>query len=44
MRGADPLLDNSVVSTVKTWRYRPLLANGLPVPFTTIINFEFKSL
>jgi periplasmic protein TonB len=40
---ADPLLDDSVVSTVKTWHYRPLMANNIAVPFCYFGRFEFKS-
>jgi protein TonB len=43
MKGADPLLDDGVVAKVKTWRYRPLLANGLPIPFCYVKGFDFKS-
>lgn len=42
VKGADPLLDEGVVSTVKGWRYRPLLANSTPVPFCYPAMFEFK--
>ena len=40
---ADPTLDNNVVAKVKTWRFRPLMANGTPVPFCYFGRFEFKS-
>ncbi len=40
---ADPTLDGIVVATVKTWRFRPLMANGTPVPFSYFGRFEFKS-
>jgi protein TonB len=43
MKRADPLLDDSVVSTVKGWRYRPLMANSTAVPFCYFGRFEFKS-
>ena len=43
MKGADSLLDESVLSKVKTWRFRPLLANNVPVPFCYPATFEFKS-
>jgi len=43
MKGADPALDSGVVSTVKTWRYRPLMANATPVPFCYPATFEFRS-
>lgn len=40
---AEPTLDGNVVTTVKTWRFRPETVNGMPVPFCTFKNFEFKS-
>jgi len=44
MKGADSVLDQNVLSTVKSsWRFRPLLANGVPVPFCYPATFEFKS-
>jgi protein TonB len=44
MKGADPLLDSGVVSTVKGWRFSPNTANGMPIPFCTTNMFEFKSI
>lgn len=43
MKKSDPLLNDSVERTVKTWRYRPLFANNTPVPFCTLASFDFKS-
>lgn len=43
MKGADPLLDEGVVNTVKTWRFRPYLANNTPIPFSFTNVFEFRS-
>jgi len=43
LQGADAQLDRNVVSAVKTWRYRPLLANDTAVPFCYFGRFEFKS-
>jgi protein TonB len=44
MKGADPQLDEGVTSTVKSsWRFRPLMANAMPVPFCYPATFEFKS-
>jgi len=42
-KGADPLLDDGVIATVKTWRYRPLAANDVTVPFCYPALFEFKA-
>jgi protein TonB len=40
---AEPTLDDLVMAAVKTWRFRPLLANGKPIPFSYFGRFEFKS-
>lgn len=40
---ADPTLDNNVGAAVKAWRFRPMTANGTPVPFCYFGRFEFKS-
>ena len=42
MKGADALLDEAVMSKVKTWKFRALLANNVPVPFCYPATFEFK--
>jgi len=42
MKGADALLDDAVMSKVKTWKFRALLANNVPVPFCYPATFEFK--
>jgi TonB family protein len=43
LKRADPTLDNNVLSAVKAWRYQPMTANGMPVPFCYVMRFEFKS-
>jgi len=43
LQGADSLLDGNVVSAVKKWRYRPLLADNNAVPFCYFGRFEFKA-
>jgi hypothetical protein len=43
-RPAHPALDGHVASTLRTWRYRPLMAASLPIPFCTFVRFEFRSL
>ncbi|HET6148580.1 MAG TPA: energy transducer TonB [Polyangia bacterium] len=43
LKGTDPTLDNNVVSAVRGWRYRPLLADSNAVPFCYFGRFEFKA-
>jgi len=43
LKGTDPTLDDNVVSAVKGWRYRPLLADNNAVPFCYFGRFEFKA-
>ena len=43
MKGCDSLLDGGVLSTVKSWRFRPYMANATPIPFSYLATFEFKS-
>lgn len=43
LKHAHPALDNNVVNVVKTWRFKPMMANGTPVPFAYVGRFEFKS-
>jgi hypothetical protein len=43
LRTAHPTLDGNVVSAVGRWRYRPLVAGGIPVPFCTLARFEFRA-
>jgi outer membrane biosynthesis protein TonB len=43
MKRAHPMLDGNVVNEVKTWRFRPLMANGTAVPFCYFANFDFSS-
>ena len=40
---SDTLLDASVLNTVKTWRYRPMTINDMPVAFCYPARFEFQS-
>jgi len=42
MKGCDSLLDAGVLSTVKSWRFRPYMANATPIPFSYLATFEFK--
>ena len=37
------VLDDSVINTVKTWRYRPMTVNDTPVAFCYPVRFEFRS-
>lgn len=43
IKGADPAVDDIVVATVSTWRFRPFLLNDRPVPFCYIGNFSFRT-
>jgi hypothetical protein len=43
LRTAHPTLDGNVISAVGHWRYRPLLAGGIAVPFCTLVRFEFRA-
>jgi len=42
LKRADPVLDANVVSAVKGWRFRPLLANATAIPFCYPATFQFK--
>jgi periplasmic protein TonB len=42
LKGVDPTLDDGVMRTVKTWRFRPYMANNTPIPFCYPANFEFR--
>src|ERR1051325_1093322 len=41
VRTGHPLLAKSALQTVRTWRYRPTLLNGVPVEVTTDIQVLF---
>lgn len=43
LKGSDPALVQNLISAVKGWRFRPLMANNVVVPFCFFANFEFKS-
>jgi hypothetical protein len=43
MKRSRTVLDDSVINTVKTWRYRPMTVNDRPVPFCYPVRFEFRS-
>ena len=36
------LLANTVLKTVKTWRFKPFLSEGHPTVAVTILHFSFK--
>jgi len=45
MKSTESMLDSGVVETLRSnWRFRPYLANSMPIPFCTIKDFEFKTL
>ncbi len=41
VREGHPLLGDSVLQTVRAWRYRPTRLNGLPVEVATDIEVTF---
>jgi periplasmic protein TonB len=41
LRG-QPLFDQAAVDAVKQWRYRPLLLNGVAVPFIVTVTLSFS--
>jgi hypothetical protein len=43
LKTAHPTLDGNVRSAVGRWRYRPLLAGAVAVPFCTLVRFEFRA-
>ncbi|MBC8132211.1 MAG: energy transducer TonB [Deltaproteobacteria bacterium] len=43
LKKAHPTLDKNVLETLKGWRFRPLMANGRPVPFCYPLPVEFQS-
>jgi len=45
MKSTESQLDSGVIDTLRSnWRFRPYLANAMPIPFCTIKDFEFKTL
>jgi len=45
MKSAEPELDRGIVDTLlKNWRFRPYMANGMPIPFCSVHPFDFKTL
>jgi hypothetical protein len=44
MKSTEAQLDSGVIDTLKrNWRFRPYMANAMPIPFCTIKDFEFKT-
>lgn len=43
LAGNEPALATNVEKAVKEWRYTPLTANGVAVPFCYMATFQFKS-
>jgi protein TonB len=41
LRG-QPLFNDDAAAAVKQWRYRPLLLNGVPVPFIVTVTLNFN--
>lgn len=40
MKGATPALDGQFPSVIGRWRYRPLIADGVPTPFCYPLRYE----
>jgi protein TonB len=43
LKHGPPVLDGVVLSSIKAWRFRPLSANGAPVPFCYFADLDFRS-
>ena len=43
LKHGPPVLDAVVLSSIKAWRFRPLSANGAPVPFCYFADLDFRS-
>jgi protein TonB len=43
MKGDDPLLNQSVLEKLKTWKFRPFMVNGIPAPFSYPQAIEFRT-
>jgi len=40
LKGAGAALDSQFPSVIGRWRYRPLLADGVPTPFCYLLRYE----
>jgi protein TonB len=43
LKSAHPLLDERIRMAIRTWRYRPYLVNGQPVPVCTNVHYEMTA-
>jgi protein TonB len=43
IKGADPSVDPNIITTLKTWRYKPAVVEGRPVPFCTTVRYEIAA-
>jgi len=41
-RGATDPLDTAVRAAVRTWRYRPLIVAGTPMPFCHVVQIDYR--
>jgi protein TonB len=42
LTSGNPELGSAVLEALKTWRFRPFLADGVPVEAESTLTFEFK--
>jgi outer membrane biosynthesis protein TonB len=38
-----PAFDQALIKAARTWKYRPALLNGRPVPFLKVIEIQIQS-
>ena len=38
-----PTYDKNLIKAARTWKYRPALLNGRPVPFVKVIEIQIQA-